>query len=378
MSHPEIIDNCKKITVEYLIDAIGRDNLVSIILYGSVARNEESYKTVNNKVFLESDLDVLVVVKNNIILVKSLIHLKRLGRIISDILKKNWLLSHVSLSFTTEDRLLHTKHNSFHLHLKHNGKVIFGKELIKMMYNYGYDEYKKIPLSHLNRDVFGFMMLLVKSIALSGIVDGNINSDGYKSILKSIRKLTLFMIRALIIKDSIPISPYNLTEIRMKRRLFETNNTPLFNDLLDSYNDLELSESKENYSISDLQKNMVRVISQFNSIVAILTDTMNPISDLSKRLIFGHFPVARRLEYIIFLFLTNVTTTRTLGIFKYMLIILLNPDQIYTSYYDLFITSPSLMKSYSESYDDSYQERQSWLKLYDKTVKPWKYDITRE
>ena len=93
MSQPEIIDNCKKITVEYVIDAIGRNNIVSIILYGSVARNEESYKYVNGKLFLESDLDVLVVVNNNVILLKSLIQLKRLCKIISDILRKKWLLS---------------------------------------------------------------------------------------------------------------------------------------------------------------------------------------------------------------------------------------------------------------------------------------------
>ena len=244
MSHPEIIDNCKKITVEYLLDTIGRDNIVSIILYGSVARNEESYKNVNGKVFLESDLDVLVVVKNNTVLAKSLMVLKRLGKMISDKLRKKWLLSYVSLSFTTEERLLYTKHNSFHLHLRLNGKVIFGKEIIKMMYDYGYDDYKKIPKSQLNRDIFGFMMLLVKSIKESGIMDGNITKDGYNSILKSIRKLTLFMIRGLIIKESIPLNPYDLTEIKMKKRVIHTNNSRLFNELLDSYDDLESSESK--------------------------------------------------------------------------------------------------------------------------------------
>ncbi len=378
MSHSEIIDNCRKITVESLINAIGRDNIVSIILYGSVARNEESYKNVNGKVFLESDLDVLVVVKNNIILVKSLIVLKRLGKIISDKLKKKWLLSYVNLSFTTEQRLLYAKHNYFHLHLKLNGKVIFGKELIKMMHNYGYDEYKKIPMSHLNRNIFGFMMLLVRSIKESGIIDGNITTDGYDSILKSIRKLTLFMIRGIIVKDSKPLNPYDLTEIKTKKRLIDTNNSTLFNELLGSYDDLKLSESKEDYSISEMQKHMVRVISQFNSIIAILTGTNNPISGLSKKLIFGHFPVIRRLEYITYIFLTNVTTSRTLGIFKYMLVVMLNPHQIYTSYYNLFVTSPRLMKSYSEENDDSYQQRESWLKIYNKTLQPWKYDIARE
>jgi predicted nucleotidyltransferase len=378
VSYPEIIDNCKKITIEYIVDAIGRDNVVSIILYGSVARNEESYKYVNGKVLLESDLDVLVVVKNSTVLVKSLIVLKRLGKMISDKLRKNWLLSYVSLSFTTEERLLYTKHNSFHLHLRLNGKVIFGKELIKMMYDYGYEDYKKIPTSQLNRDIFGFMILLVKSIKESGIMDGNITTDGYNSILKSIRKLTLFMIRGLIIKESMPLNPYDLTEIKTKGRLIQTNNSRLFNELLNSYVDLKLIQSKEAYSISELQSHMVRVIGQFNSVLAIFTGTNNPIGALSKTLIFGHFPFIRRLEYAFYILLTNVTSSRKLGIMKYMLIMILNPHDMYASYYDLFISSPHLMNPPNEENDNSYLQREFWLNIYNKTLQPWKYDSARE
>jgi dimeric dUTPase (all-alpha-NTP-PPase superfamily) len=221
-------------------------------------------------------------------------------------------------------------------------------------------------------------MLLVKSIKESGIMDGNITKDGYNSILKSIRKLTLFMIRGLIIKESIPLNPYDLTEIKMKKRLIHTNNSRLFNELLDSYDDLELSESKAAYSISEMQKHMVRVIRQFNSIIAIFTGTNNPIGDLSKSLIFGHFPFIRRLEYVIYIFLTNVTSSRKMGIFKYMLIMTLNPHDMYTSYYDLFITSPRLMNPSNEENDNSYLQREYWLNIYNKTLQPWKYDSARE
>src|SRR4249920_503837 len=124
MSHPEIIDNCKEIIIQYLIDAIGRENIVSVILYGSVARNEESYKYRDGKLYLDSDLDVIVVVKNRTVVIKSWLRLKGLCNTMSDELRKNWSLSHVNLSIKTEGRLLNASPNAFDLHLKVNGKVI--------------------------------------------------------------------------------------------------------------------------------------------------------------------------------------------------------------------------------------------------------------
>jgi predicted nucleotidyltransferase len=372
MSNPEIIDNCKKITVQYLIDAIGRGDIVSIILYGSVARNEESYKYMNGRLFLESDLDVLVVVKNRTTAIKWLIRLRRLCKDISDELRKKWLLSHVNLSITTEDRLVHAPPNYFHLHLKLNGKVIFGKELIGVMHSYGY---KDIPVPVLCRMLLGYMISLVRSVALSGIIEGKITINGYNSILKSIRKLTLFMIRAIIIKESIPLNPYDLSEIRTKKSLCEIKNSAIFDDLLNSYDDIKISESKEDCSMAEIHKCLVRVIGQFNSTIALLAGINHPFVTLPKKLIFGQFPFIRRLEYSTYIFLTNITTTWTIGLFKFMIFIMLNPEQIYIRYYELFASSPRLMKSAGEVNNDNYQQRESWLKQYNKILQPWKYDV---
>ena len=168
MPHPEIIDNCKKITVEYLIDAIGRDNIVSIILYGSIARNEESYKSMNGKVLLESDLDVLVVVKNRAVALKWLIQLKRTCNTITQELRKGWVLSNVNLSVTTEERLLRAYPNVFNLFLRITGKVIFGKELIDLIPIYQFSE---IPVDNLYRMIFGHMISVVRSIVSSEILE---------------------------------------------------------------------------------------------------------------------------------------------------------------------------------------------------------------
>ena len=377
MSHPEIIDNCKKITVEHLIDAIGRDNIVSIILYGSVARNEESYKNVNGKLFLESDLDVLVVVKNRAAGLKWLIHLKRLCNVLSDKLRGDWLLSNVNLSITTEERLLHASPNVFNLFLKLNGKVIFGEELIGLLPSY---EFREISPDNLYRMIFGHMISVVRIIASSGIFDGSITTDGYNSILKSIRKLTLFLLRVIIIKDSIAIvNPFDLSEIRGKRNLYQTRNS-IYDDLLNSYEDIKLCDSKEECSMVDLEKNLVRMVKQFNSTIAILTGIYYPFVNLPKKLVFGQFPFIRRLEYIIYIFLINVETNFSPGLVKFMIFIILGPESIYLRFYNLFVSSSNILRTTDDENDntETIKLRQSWLKLYRKSLRPWMYDKAGE
>jgi len=379
MSRPEIIDGCKKIITKYLINVMGKDNIVSIILYGSVARHEESYKYVNGKPYLESDIDVLVVVRSKAVAVRFLIIFKRLCNNITNELRKQWSLSHVNLSITTESRLLLMHPNSFHLHLKLNGKVIFGKELIGLMPSYGYDQYKEIPVSQLNRTVFGHMIFVVRNIASSGILDDNITTDGYNSILKSIRKLTLFMLRAIIIKNSIPVNPYSISEIRAKCNLYKGKNS-IYDDLLNSYEDIKLCNSRENCSMVELQKYLVRVITQFNSTVTILSGSNYPLVALPKKLLFGQFAFIRRLEYSIYVFLINLETSLNMDLFRFMIYIIRGPENIYLRYYNLFVSSSNLIRTADDKKEsaDIFQKRQSWLKAYHKSLKPWKYDKIAE
>ena len=372
MSHPEIIESCKKIIIEYLFDAIGQQNIVSIILYGSVSRNEESYRNVDGKLYLESDIDVLVVVKNRIVVINSWIKLKHLCHTISEKLRKNWLLSYVTVSVTTEDRLLKLGASTFTLHLKQDAKVIFGKELIGLMPSY---EYRDIAVDTLCRMLLGYMISLVRKIALSGIIEENITTDAYNSILKSIRKLTLFMIRAIIMKDGIPLNPWNLTEIKSKKSLYHIKNSLIFEDLLRSYDDIKLSDSKKDCSMIEIKRCLVRVISQFNSTIAILTEIDDPFVTLPKKLIIGHSPFTQRVEHGIYIFLTNVRTRWTRGLFKFIIFTIFRPEDISLGFYDLFISSPNLIKSSPEENAVVDQQRKSWIKLYNKSLKRWKYDV---
>jgi hypothetical protein len=315
-----------------------------------------------------------VVVRNRFTALKELVRLRRLSERLSNELRKECLLSYANLSITAQDRLLHSYPNAFYLHVKLNGKVIFGKELIEMMPNY---DYRKIPMDDLCRMIFGHMIFVVRSIASSGIFDGNITVDSYNSILKSIRKLTLFLLRAIIIKDSLPVNPYDMTDIRDKGNLYKTKNL-LYNDLLSSYDDIKLCDSKEDCSMVNLEKYVARIATQFNSTLVKLTGTNYPFTTLPKKLIFGHFPLIRRVEYSIYVFLINLNTRWTLELFKFLIFIVRGPESIYLRYYHLLLSSTNLIKPTNDVSMGTIQQRRSWLKLYQKSLKPWKYDITRE
>ena len=373
MTQSEIIENCKKITVEYILSSIGKSNVVSIILYGSVARNEESYATVNGKLFLESDLDVVVVIKNRLNALKSLIKIKRLSETLSNELKKYWLLSSVNLSITTEERLRNSPPNVFHFSLKLNGKIIYGKNVIHLLKGYKYDQYNIIPVTTLTRMIFGHMISVVRNLAASGIMDGNNTIVGYNAVLKSIRKLTLFMLRVVVIKNSIPINPYNINELKNKCDLYKGKNA-ICDDLLTSYNTIKLRDSKNDCSLIELEKCMVTVVSQFKTSVAILTGIELPIVNLKKEAIFSHYPLIRRLEYTAYIFLLNLKSRWTIELFKFMILVLYGPETIYLQYYHLFSSSSDLINPDKYEKGKIIQQRRLWLETYLKSLKPWKYD----
>jgi len=155
--------------------------------------------------------------------------------------------------------------------------------------------------------------------------------------------------------------------------LYQIKN-PIFEDLLKSYDDIKLSDSKEDCSMVEIKRCLVRVINQFNSTIAILTGVNDPFVALPKKLIIGHFPFTRRLEHSIYIFLTNVRTRWTIGLFKFIIFTILRPEEN-SRFYELFVCSPNLIKSTDEENPVVYQQRQSWLKQYNKSLQRWKYDV---
>ena len=140
-----IVNDCTNVIVKNLLASIGEKNIISVILTGSVARDNPTYKYLDGKLYLESDLDVVVVVNRKSI-IRSLILIKSLANKLTMELRKKRLLSGVSLSITAENSLYNSGPTIFYQDLKLNGKTIFGKNLCSTLASY---DAIKIPEYHI-------------------------------------------------------------------------------------------------------------------------------------------------------------------------------------------------------------------------------------
>jgi hypothetical protein len=71
----------------------------------------------------------------------------------------------------------------------------------------------------------------------------------------------------------------------------------------------------------------------------------------------------------------NVRTRWTLALFKFIIFTILRPEDISLRFYELFISSPNVIKSGDEENPVVDQQQKSWLKLYNKSLQRWKYDV---
>src|SRR5919198_3587136 len=202
MLNSDIINECINVIVSYLFDFIGDKNIISVILTGSVARNQATYRYVKGKLALESDLDLVVVVKY-VAIIKSFILIKCLSKkVTSDLVKRGLIVSHVSFSVTTEKALLHSGPSIFYQDLSVNGKVIFGKDIRSSFRSY---KINKIPIQDLYRLLFNRMVESLEALVLSGALEGKLDEYSFDLIFKSLRKMNFALIQVMLIKEGILI-----------------------------------------------------------------------------------------------------------------------------------------------------------------------------
>src|SRR5919198_6153208 len=265
MLNSDIINECINVIVSYLFDFIGDKNIISVILTGSVARNQATYRYVKGKLALESDLDLVVVVKY-VAIIKSFILIKCLSKkVTSDLVKRGLIVSHVSFSVTTEKALLDSGPSIFYQDLSLNGKVIYGKDIRSSFRGY---EIKEIPTQDLYRLLFNRMIESLEALVLSGTFEGKLTEYSFFNlILKSLKKLNFALIQVILIKEGILI--FNISDIRTANA-YQLKNQQVLDCLLNSYNELtsitkSKSQSQENdFYMHTIEKCWYMIISQFN------------------------------------------------------------------------------------------------------------------
>jgi hypothetical protein len=374
----DIVNECTNIITKYLFDYIGKENIVSLILTGSAARNHATYTLIDGNLSLESDLDLVVVVKP-IAIIKSFISIKRLSKnITSDLNKRKLTLSHVSFSVTTEKALLGSGPSIFYQDLNLNGKVILGKDMHILFRSYQTNE---IPIQDLYRLVFNRMVESLEALTLIEITDKKLTKENQCLFLKSIQKLNFALIQVILIRQGILI--FNISESR-NINLCELKNWQAVEYLIKSYEELvSISKSQEECSTDILEGFWLRIIDQFNLTVRLLSGINNSISStFIKKESFEQESFTHKLKVSLIIFLQYFEIYKAREVIGPIIYIMrFGSDYVYFVLYDLFLSSAILMKSVakdikprqqqSKRHEDYYTE-EKWLKLYKKYLKIWK------
>lgn len=370
-----LVNKLTKMTLERIFNTLGEKNIVSVILLGSVGRNQATYRYINDDLFLESDLDLVIVV-NPAIFLKSLVLIKRTADKLTKELRKNGLLSNVSLSATTEQKILNAPPSIIAHDISNNGKVIFGKKL--NLPAYAVDD---IPTIDVCRLLFNRMIEALEGLVLNGIGDP-LKEQDYNSALKSIEKLTFCMMQALLIKDyklifrGIPIP-------NLKTACEEASkNHDFLIKLLSNYEMIMDAKTRQNCSAIMMEKYWEEIISQFKttlSIVAVVADQQLPVEEILS----SHEGLNNRIKLsgLILLHYSGIRSIAKLFAAIYF-IVKHGKDGIYLPLYRLFLSSTILTQSYKIKQEKSNSDklknktihaRKIWLYSFHKYLSYWKF-----
>lgn len=380
---PDIIDECLAIVQQHLFDVIGRKNIVSVIITGSVARNQATYKYIDGHLYLESDLDLVVVV-HRMAIIKSLILIKRLATRLNSELRKKYFLSHVSLSVTTEKQLLRAGPSIFYQDLNLNGKVVSGKQLCGALTHY---QTREIPAQDIYRLIFNRMVEALEALVSSGAIEKKITRDGIDLILEHMGKLTLALIQASLIKEGILVlSSSNLRDLEFKN-FQHLQNSDILNELLASYAQVvNLRKTEGNCSVDEIEKYWVCVIRQVIITIERLA-CINNISPSSVAKLFGCEGLGQRLRFSLIIFLQYCGLHSIIDLLRAIVyIIRFGSTHFYVLLYELFLASALVMMDYGKNtevifrpptYNDGkpfkVHDRQLWLKSFKEYLKAWKF-----
>lgn len=360
-----IVDECTNVIIKNLLARIGRKNIISVILTGSVARNHPTYKNIDGKVFLESDFDVVVVVNRKSI-IRSLILIKSLARKLTLELRKKRLLSGVSLSVMTENSIYNLGPSIFYQDLKLNGKTIFGKNLCSMLTAY---DINKIPANDVYKLVFNRMVETLQTF-VSSATEKNIAKVRFDLVSDSISKLTFALIQAILIKNDILIfRGYNLEGFKTEN--FQRHDSELLDELLTSYKELQkMKETSDNFSEEILEYCWRRVIKQFNEVIEKLANIEDVTSESIKNLVSKHEKLSRRIKLSFIIFLQYFKMSSPVDLFRIVFYVLrFGSDYVYFPLYNLFL---STIKQYDMDENRTVNVRVDKPSLHEiATTKPW-------
>jgi predicted nucleotidyltransferase len=368
LSHA-IVEESKNMVLKHVLEYLSRENLVSLILYGSIARDEPRFKYHDEKLFLVSDIDLLIVVKRSAIR-RSIILLRGLSeKITTELRESKLMLSEIEIAITTEEKLLNAPPSAHYMHLKRCGKVIFGKDLVRSMPDY---RNSQIPNNQLLRYLFLNMIKTLEYFVNADYSKQKTHSScySYGNLLKSVEKLTAIMIRVVLMKEDVYpnpwIGPSDFINLKTKEKVHRSEYSLILDNLLNSYGELMAARDQygeENPSLESVKKYWARVVDQFNLTLGVL-------------LPFGlnDIPLTSRSTNIL---LTKNSLSGDKSAASAIRRIVGN-NYIYFSLYRLFISSPSILESVpnkeneQERYRREFNSKKSRLQVINRLLNFWR------
>ena len=366
----DLINECTNTILNYLIDSIGKQNIISVVLTGSVARHHETYKIIDGKLYLESDLDVLIVVKP-LVVIKALTLAKPLSNKLTLVLRKNFLLSHVSFSIATEKLLLRSEPSIIYQDLRLFGKVIFGKEKDSLFANY---ETKDIPLHDLYRLIFNRSIEALDEFVKGRIIGKKSMNSGNDSILRALEKLNFALIQTILIRHGILMFKEPTEKIKANIPNELKDSEILNTELICYENILKTRKSTDAIDNTTIEKYWIKTISHVEMTIGFLSGLKDSSTISNKKLLFEEAGILKksRLSSLIFLQFFRIYCLK--DILRPILFVLrFGSDFVYFPLYDLFLSSGNLLNgqlSLSRFENDDYKK--SWLDSYNKYFKIWK------
>lgn len=338
--HSDLVKNYLRIIIKHIITKIGKEQILSIIVTGSVARNQESYSKKNGQKFLESDIDVIIIVKQFSVL-KSLHKGKIISEFLTRELNKKGHRSHVSSAITTERSFLQMKPSIFYHDLKRNGKIIYGKKIIEKLPTYAI---KQIPNVDVNKLLLNRMVETLETLISQINSEKNSGKITFYFLLKSFQKLIFTMIQSLLIKHDILLFHYKeLIELQQDH---EVHKLKIPKELLSSLRNVtSLIENQNEIAKGDLELLWLKTIENFDFTLK----TLWQVPKISQKIINEQFSknehFFQRFKISILIFLKYLKKQEVIEVFKTISYVLVYGQfRVYSELYSLFKSSTDFLK----------------------------------
>ncbi len=338
----QLIEEYVQIILKNIFQRIGRKNIVSVFLIGSTARNNAKYKEVNGNLYLESDLDLLIIVYPKSLL-KSLLLVKHIAKDVTLQLNNEKLLSHVSLSVTSENSLKNSKPSIFYQDLCLNGKLVYGKNLKPSLVKYTVND---IPLVDFYRLVFNRMVEFLSVFVSSGYVGRTGLKNDFDLVRDQLGKLIFALIQALLFKEMgiLILRGFNLDEIDFDK--IPSKQSTILEDLIKNYETYTSSRQSEINQVEINEKSWNDIIRQVRLTLELLSTSEDSSPNLVKKLFEHKESGIPRLRSSLIIFLQYVKICKTSEILRTILYNLkFGQDYVYIPLYTLFLLIPSLLNS---------------------------------